>query len=285
MTDAAIETSLNQPDYITINRQLAYIGTVGKRREQFCIDYITRKQQNTAAMVRGLHQQVIAQGKSIACSKGCSTCCYFYVIATLQECEVIVYYLYRNEEKLQHFVDRFASWRAKVNTVWDTFSEISRLQQKRMSNQADAGDEQAIDAALVAYRALDNPCPFLDGGACSIYEVRPYVCAALVATTPPEWCRSQHPEHPQARYLKAAPPFEHDVPYFAGPRVQSSLSSLPAVVNELLINGYGFICSLPWLAGLKRQMATDSVMQKALRTHRSAGTQDCLSELINERRT
>jgi hypothetical protein len=61
------------------------------------------------------------------------------------------------------------------------------------------------------------------------------------------------------------------MPYFAGPAVKPALPCLPAVVYEILFNGYGFLSSLPWLAGLKRQLGTDSAMRKAVRDHRTRG--------------
>jgi Fe-S-cluster containining protein len=201
----------SHPDNIAIHRDLAYIGGVGRRRKQFCIDYITGKQQFMAGMVATLRERASAEGGAISCSAGCSACCYLYVIANLQECEAIVYYLYQHEEKLRHFVDSFSAWREKVDSVWDTFLDISRLQQKRMSGEATAADDQTFDTALVTYRALDTPCPFLADGVCSIYEVRPYVCAALVTTTPAEWCGSRHPERARARHLKASTRLEGEI--------------------------------------------------------------------------
>ena len=39
-----------------------------------------------------------------------------------------------------------------------------------------------------AYLKLDAPCPFLEDGACSIYEHRPTPCRQYWVTTDPELC-------------------------------------------------------------------------------------------------
>jgi Fe-S-cluster containining protein len=45
-----------------------------------------------------------------------------------------------------------------------------------------------------AYFSLRLPCPFLEDGACSIYDDRPLACREHLVTSPPENCSAPH--HP-----------------------------------------------------------------------------------------
>jgi hypothetical protein len=241
------------PDAIAINRRLAYHGTLGEQRATFCQAYIAHKQAELKALAHDLRQDVSSRGKSITCGKGCTPCCHVYVVATLQECEAIVYYLYRHEVLLQHFLASYTVWRQRIQPYISILFKISELQNKRMAHLATSADEQSFDAALIAYASQDNPCPFLLDGACSIYEVRPYVCAGLVSTTPQAWCKRGHPYYEKVELVKAEVLMDDDMPYFASANGKVALTCMPLFIHEILWRGWEFLGDVPGLEHLKQQ--------------------------------
>jgi Fe-S-cluster containining protein len=54
----------------------------------------------------------------------------------------------------------------------------------------------AIADAAHAYWNLQIYCPFLVGGECPIYPVRPWACASLFSITPCEWCSPEGQHEP-----------------------------------------------------------------------------------------
>ena len=223
----------------------AYASSIGRQREEYCLSYIKHKRNALAEITEGLSREALASGKTIYCHKGCNVCCHVYVVASLQECEAIVYYLYRHEDALRHFIDAFRSWRKRINTFRDAFFEVGRLQQKRLSSTDTAEDNDAFNAALLKYTRQSIPCPFLKDGACIVYEVRPYACVGLVSTTPPSWCASSHPSHKKIVLLKAEVKLDDDLPYFANPSSEVSLTNMPALVYEILCYGWEFLGRVP----------------------------------------
>jgi hypothetical protein len=242
-----------QHDVIAINRRLAYHGALGEQREAFCQAYIAHKKTELREMTHGLKQDVSCRGKSITCGKGCTPCCHVYVVATLQECEAIVYYLYQHASMLQHFLASYARWRQHMQPYLSTLFKISQLQNKRIAHLATSDDERSFDTALIAYASHENPCPFLLNGSCSIYEVRPYVCAGLVSTTPQEWCKRGHPNYGKVELVKAEVLMDDDMPYFASPNGKVALTCMPPLVNEILCYGWEFLKEVPGLEHLEAQ--------------------------------
>jgi hypothetical protein len=101
--------------------------------------------------------------------------------------------------------------------------------------------------------------------ACAIYEVRPYVCARIVAITPAEWCRTGHPRQHEAVHLKAQMQFEKDMPYFEPLKSDCVFSSMPFLVYSLLLEGYKALSAVPGLERLKGEIDSDPEVQAALK--------------------
>jgi Fe-S-cluster containining protein len=239
------------------NRLTAYAGESGKRRREFCVEYTQHKQEALAGLTSGLREEASQRGKAITCGKGCSACCYVYVVASLQECDAISYYLYQHREVLDHFLNAYKAWRSGIEGERDNFFEISRLQQKRMSGDNAAQDDGAFDAELIKYAGLNLPCPFLKNNACTIYEVRPYVCAGLVSITPREWCAPDHPRHSGIGLLKADVSLDSDMPYFGASGNKVALTNMPALVYEILRYGWDFLSCVPGMEALRNKIKLD----------------------------
>ncbi len=113
------------PPAIARTRALAYQGEMGRQREAFCREYTAYKQAELRAIATGLRQTLAARGQTVTCGKGCAACCHVYVVATLQECEAIVYYLYQHGDILLSFLRNYALWKAAVMGIRDTFQETT----------------------------------------------------------------------------------------------------------------------------------------------------------------
>ena len=181
---SASSQSQTKPDYLSINRAIAYKGDLGRSRETFCVDYIAAKKETIHKLESDLLQKVASSGKSISCSKGCAYCCLLFVVASLQECESIVYYLYHHEEVLRQFLRAFDSWSAQIMKIERCFRKINLLEAKIASGVATKEDEQNFAIECGLYARQNIPCPFLVDGACSIYRGQA-VCLRTVNSSHP----------------------------------------------------------------------------------------------------
>jgi hypothetical protein len=254
----------SKPDYIAFNRTLAYQGDVGRRREAFCIDYMTLKKVKIAEMEDRLKQKVTPSNKAISCSKGCGYCCNLFVDATLQECECIVYYLYQHQEVLRHFLYAFDDWRERILKIEDLYRSLDKLGGKIAAGLANEEEKRTYCEECSTYARAGISCPFLAEGACSIYEVRPYVCAGLIATTPQEWCNPSHPRNAQVQHFNIRLELSMDMPYFAKPKSNYIFSSMPPLVHRILDEGYDALSSVPGLEKLKEMAFSDPEVQTVL---------------------
>jgi len=255
----------SRPDSLTINREVAYIGQVGRLRAQFCRDYIATKKEAIHNIEQGLSRDADALGRPITCYKGCGECCETYFIsASLQECEAIVYWLYQHPDILRHFLQAMQGWQERVAEAADSFNTIIRLYGKSILSQITPEEEPIFRAAMNDYEAQHITCPCLVDGACSIYEVRPYVCAGVVSVSPTEWCRQTHPDHLKMHYLKTEIPWSQDMPYFVQPQSGILFASMPQLVNDLLIRGYAALADIPGLEMLPQAVVNDPEIQAAV---------------------
>jgi maleate isomerase len=121
-----------------------------------------------------------AAGRTVSCRKGCAACCRAQPVpVTPPE----AYALLRLVESLPE--PRRAEIRARFA------DRAGRLRDAGLADRflAIDGDftKEMRDAALRYFR-LGLACPFLEDGACSIYEDRPFVCREYLVTSPAEHC-------------------------------------------------------------------------------------------------
>lgn len=260
-----------QPDYIGINRAIAYKGAVGRARRGFCEAYTGLKKSWLADIESRIKTELAAQGSAASCGRGCTHCCKLFVVASLQECETIVYHLYQHEEVLKHFLGSFDAWKERICRIERLFRTIIGLHQKITAGQATVEDRKRFGEACVAYAQADIMCPFVRNGACSVYEVRPYVCAGVVATTPGDWCADGHPRHSDAVYYKVSVKSVNDMPYFALPSSGDIIASMPSLVYDILRGGYTTLSAVPGLASLKTEVFGDAEVQAVISNLKEAG--------------
>ena len=238
-------------DPITYNKNVAYLGQIGRRRQQFCLDYTAFKKQALGDGNILLQEMAAAEGESISCIKGCSKCCMLYVLATLQEAECITYYLYQHEDKLKHFITAYPAWLRGLGLFTHKFQRVDQMIAKKLAGCLSAEEEERLTSDLTDYTGRKNYCPFLVDNICSIYEVRPFVCASLVAVTPTETCTWDVSGINQGKYHKIVFQLDQDKPYFVKSRKPIIIGCVPEMVNRLLEGGYSFLAGIEGLESLR----------------------------------
>jgi maleate isomerase len=128
-------------------------------------------------------QRTEAAGKTVSCSKGCAACCRAQPVPVTPPEAYALLRLVENlpEPRRADVRARFADRARRLRDAGlaDRFLAID--------GDGDVTDVQLRDAARRYFR-LGLACPFLEDGACSIYEDRPFVCREYLVTSPAERC-------------------------------------------------------------------------------------------------
>lgn len=248
-------------EYLALNRAMAYKGKIGKARENFCREYIARKQTALEEIDRDLTAQAAAHGETITCHRGCSLCCTQYILGTLQECEAIVNYLYQHPDKLADFMHAYPIWRNKVEQHDSAFNAMKIAIDRQISEGITEANTQAYDEANVRFMLLNLQCPFLDKeGACSIHEVRPWNCAKPVATTPKELCNPYSNKGNQKPTVYVSDLVPEEMPYFR-PTKALNVMSVNIGVWQILTESYTWLSEIKGLEGLIKEAMLDPEVQ------------------------
>ncbi|MEJ2200072.1 MAG: YkgJ family cysteine cluster protein, partial [Desulfuromonadaceae bacterium] len=102
------------------------------------------------------------QGGRIFCGKGCQNCCTLTVNASLSEALRVTEALPESQPQLEDYI----------------------LQLRQVLPEA-----ADLKHYLKLQRSRLGACPFLDdAGSCTVYQVRPFACRALLSTRPADWC-------------------------------------------------------------------------------------------------
>ena len=244
------------PDALKHNKETAYCGTIGGKRKAFCIDQIEKK-KDIFKQFRSNQLEVISKnGETISCHKGCAHCCLAYMQASVQECEAIVYYLYLHEDALATFLRNYLPWREKLRQNGDIFKECGERWLTRNNGTKSEESLQALREAEGRYQRQLLYCPFLHEGSCLIYEVRPFTCAALVATTPGDWCAPTSAD--RAKTYVSHTPAVFDSSFFYNKITESTLGFMPLAVYGILADGYELLSNIPGLEGLEEAAMEDT---------------------------
>lgn len=91
---------------------------------------------------------------------------------------------------------------------------------------------------------------------CSIYEVRPYTCAALVATTPAQWCSPSSLN--RAKTYVTRTPVVFDRSFYYGSISETLLAFMPLFVYGILRDGYKLLSLVPGLEDLHKTVMEDA---------------------------
>jgi Fe-S-cluster containining protein len=248
------------PNQIALHKAMAYVGKTGRMRMEFCRQYVARKQAVFKLMGKDLLEKTAAQGEQITCREGCTFCCTQYISGTLHEAEAIVHYLYQNGPGLDTFIDSHRTWWTKIKTNDAVFNGLENCFGELVSAGETPARRLAYQEANSRYVAQNIPCPFLNQGLCSIYEVRPFCCASVVATTPGKNCQAGSVEKPRV-YVSSLRPKE--VPFFRQ-TTDLVIVNIPLAVYELLNGGYGWLSGISGLEGLENEVSNDPEVRALL---------------------
>lgn len=252
------------PDSFAVNRAIAYKGTMGRRRQAFCEAYSSAKEMGLAGIEEQLRREVEEAGKTITCHKGCGYCCSVYVFANLQECENIVHYLYEHDDILTYYLQQYPRWKSNIDRLGAILPRIDDAQEKVLFGTATEDDRRVFNENLTAYAALRNPCPFLCDDACTIYEVRPYVCAGVISVNPSAYCMPEHPAFEENVLIKANFLPQNDMPYFTPTKNAINFGCMPALVQQILQYGYIFLSTIDGLGDMHLTAANDPEVRLTL---------------------
>ncbi|MFC1900993.1 hypothetical protein ACFLYN_05310 [Chloroflexota bacterium] len=231
-------------EYFKQQKELAYQGKSGEMRKEFCIDYIKTKKRAFDKLHMQFTGMIKERGEEITCHKGCSTCCILYIEASVNECELIVYYLYDNMYTFFTFLEQYPEWRRRIGQYGDPLldCELTVAEMRREDRWTDEAQHE-LDRKLLDYQILDVPCPFLHNDICIIHEVRPYACANHLVTSPAEWCSPFHPARPML-YRGDKTEEMNDLTLYGYDLEKPVISSMPLTVYEILRGGLPYISEL-----------------------------------------
>jgi Fe-S-cluster containining protein len=243
---------MNELDIIPAGE--AYAGRIGKEREEFCVGFTSQKQHVFRRIQSDIFKQIQANGEVISCHKGCSVCCVLYVEAEVQECEAIVYHLYRNPGTMDHFLRQYGAWRKRMRQLGAPFARSEEILHQHKQERPGQSDQKTLLQALASYHEQDMPCSFLDAGACSIYAVRPYACVNHYVTTPAEWCQARNwcnpdfPNRPKIRMTNIDDLY--DCSFYHGNLGRPVIGFMQTMVYRILTGGLEYVSELTGLRAL-----------------------------------
>ncbi|NJD09035.1 MAG: YkgJ family cysteine cluster protein [Gemmatimonadetes bacterium] len=127
---------------------------------------------------------VRAEGRAVSCRKGCGACCSQLVPLAPLEAWHLGALIARLPEPRQGVIRaRFAAARQGLGEA-GMLAEVRDPVARRLPD---------VPTFAKRYLAQDIPCPFLEDGACSIYEERPIICREYLVTSSPAYCARPEP--------------------------------------------------------------------------------------------
>jgi len=251
---------------IRFNKEIAYMGKPGRMREEFCLRYFEHKRKLLEAIDREQKEQAKMRGQTVSCYKGCAFCCYELVEASLGECELIVYYLYHNDEVMTAFLRAFPSWLREVQKHADVFLSIAEARKRVFDSALSKESMRSLGKEAQLYWKLQIPCPFLTDQSCSIYEVRPWACLSVFAVTPSEWCNPANSHEPKV--YRTMFPSNIELPFYdKRASLTSPSNNMPDTVYRILIGGLKFLSEVPGLESLFQEALNDDEVKRFVLQH------------------
>jgi Fe-S-cluster containining protein len=230
---------------VLFNREIAYLGALGHNREAFCIEYMEHKRKLLEQIRMDQLQNASRFGKTLACQKGCCSCCDEPIGGSLQESEVIVYFLYQHEEALHLYLKNYQKWLLEVSKHQEILEPMVQNQNRLFEGDGNLRETLVSIGELGrAYWKLHIPCPFLVEQVCTIYEVRPWVCAGVYSTS----CCDLSNEERNTERVFLHLPATIELPFYDERMTVEYLGPVPMTVYNLLNGGFKFLSQMPGLA-------------------------------------
>lgn len=243
-------------DSVRFTRQISYLGDIGAKREAFCRRYLEHKKRMLESISKAQIQKAKDMGKTISCHKGCTICCDELVTISLQEGEAIAYYLYQHDMALSSFIKAFPRWLSEVSGHEEILTEAEDAKSRGFDGQISFEQMQSISGeASVSYWKLHIHCPFLIDNQCSIYEVRPWACAALFSM---ELCTLSG----EGKYYWLEAPPQIELPFWDDRLEVIYTGIVPNVVYRILTGSFLFLSQLPGLDKVREEFYEEPAVKR-----------------------
>ncbi len=124
------------------------------------------------------------RGSAASCRAGCDACCKQLITLSPLEAHAIADYVDNSPELAERTEAALEKWRSDVAWRLDLNEAVEHF---RIADGYVSGPEGGRLEA--DYWTAGIACPFLDGGRCSIYEVRPFNCREHYVLSDPLLCQ------------------------------------------------------------------------------------------------
>ena len=154
-----------------------------RERSMTVLDAAAFLRDESSRRIEGRLQSLPNAGVEVSCRAGCHACCSQLVVVSPLEAHALAEHVAADADLGRRAAARVEAWAAAVSGHPTLGARLAQFEK--------AGgyvDSQAGDAIEREYWAAKLPCPFLDGGCCSIYPVRPHACREHFVLSPPELC-------------------------------------------------------------------------------------------------
>jgi Fe-S-cluster containining protein len=130
---------------------------------------------------------VESEGKNISCKAGCYSCCIQPVpISEIEAYQIAELVESLPEERRNMVKQKFAD----AHEHFQRSGWFDKFHDHYRNANTDADERKNAVAAVHRYFEEGIPCPFLEGGMCSIHSERPVSCREYLVTSSPEDCAS-----------------------------------------------------------------------------------------------
>lgn len=178
-----------------------HLAVLGQEREIHCRARIGKTRiKELLPLARSLCEAITEiaieetkrEGEEIACKKGCHFCCRQLIPIAPMEAKRLAEVVHAMPKKQADALRRkFADAKARLVSAGLLPARAAKGQAALVSAEKDP--KAAWEDVSHRYFALRLDCPFLEDGACSIYEERPLACREYNVVTDPAYCDALDP--------------------------------------------------------------------------------------------
>ena len=237
-----------------LSSAIAYAGHFGSMRKDWCEVYITWKTELFNAIQEAHNRAERERNIRITCSRGCWFCCTHFIEVSLQECEGIVYWLNQHQGVRSEFIERYAIWQAKVSDHEPLFQQVCQKLTEAREHPVNPVFIKALAQTADAFNSLGITCPFLVNEECSIYPVRPVVCAEYATVSPVSYCK---PNSTAICTMVKSGITPIEPQYFCISQSGQEVFSMPKLVDELLRGGFSYLSNILNRSELELEASSD----------------------------
>lgn len=122
-------------------------------------------------------------GAEITCRAGCHACCHQLVVVSPMEAQALRDYVRERPDLARAIEARLEAWERRLDELPELRKALEQFDEAGGYLAGEEGGRLELD-----YWRAQLPCPFLDGGLCSVYPVRPFACREHHVVSDPALC-------------------------------------------------------------------------------------------------